>query len=58
MTIQTISGKKSPLRSGEFQETIADGLNGNPMQVPLIFSVLYCSHINWVADPMGKIIFA
>ncbi len=30
----------------------------NPMQVPLIFSVLYCSHINWVADPMGKIIFA
>lgn len=29
-----------------------------PMQVPLTFSVLHCSHSNWVTDPMGKIIFA
>lgn len=33
MTIQTISGKKSLLRSGDFQETIADGLNGNPISL-------------------------
>jgi len=33
MTIKTISGKKSPLRSGDFQEIIADTANGNPISL-------------------------